>query len=94
MIKEKVKVPKELIRHFIRGYFDGDGWFTNTEKCFQTGIIGTKEFIEGTFKYLGSCIYLLIYSNILLFIITSNSTNSISCISDLFNLHLLLVKCT
>ena len=46
------QVPKELIRHFIRGYFDGDGWFTNTEKCFQTGIIGTKEFIEGTFKYL------------------------------------------
>lgn len=41
------QVPKYLIRHFIRGYFDGDGWFTNTEKCFQVGIIGTENFING-----------------------------------------------
>ena len=43
----KNQVPKHLIRHFIRGYFDGDGWFTNTEKCFQVGIIGTENFISG-----------------------------------------------
>lgn len=43
----KKQVPNEFIRHFIRGYFDGDGWFTNTEKCFQVGIIGTKNFIIG-----------------------------------------------
>lgn len=41
------QVPKELIRHFIRGYFDGDGWFTNTKECFQIGIIGTEDFIKG-----------------------------------------------
>jgi DNA-binding transcriptional regulator WhiA len=41
------QVPKTLIRHFIRGYFDGDGWFTNTESCFQIGIIGTENFIKG-----------------------------------------------
>lgn len=41
------QVPKKLIRHFIRGYFDGDGWFSNTEKCFQIGIIGTENFIKG-----------------------------------------------
>lgn len=41
------KVPKDFIRHFIRGYFDGDGWFTNTKDCFQVGIIGTKDFING-----------------------------------------------
>lgn len=41
------QVPKYLIRHFIRGYFDGDGWFTNTESCFQIGIIGTEKFIKG-----------------------------------------------
>lgn len=41
------QVPKHLIRHFIRGYFDGDGWFTNTESCFQVGIIGTEKFIKG-----------------------------------------------
>ena len=41
------QVPKNLIRHFIRGYFDGDGWFTNTPECFQVGIIGTEDFIKG-----------------------------------------------
>ncbi len=41
------QVPKHLIRHFIRGYFDGDGWFTNTRSCFQIGIIGTENFING-----------------------------------------------
>lgn len=41
------QVPQNLMRHFIRGYFDGDGWFTNTEKCFQIGIIGTENFIIG-----------------------------------------------
>lgn len=41
------QVPRKLIRHFIRGYFDGDGWFTNTEECFQVGIIGTENFIKG-----------------------------------------------
>lgn len=41
------QVPKKLIRHFIRGYFDGDGWFTNTSDCFQIGIIGTENFIKG-----------------------------------------------
>jgi DNA-binding transcriptional regulator WhiA len=41
------QVPKTLIKHFIRGYFDGDGWFTNTDSCFQVGIIGTEDFIKG-----------------------------------------------
>lgn len=46
------QVPKELIRHFIRGYFDGDGWFTNTPHCFETGLISTKEFIVECLKIL------------------------------------------
>ena len=41
------QVPNHLIKHFIRGYFDGDGWFTNTPSCFQVGLIGTKDFISG-----------------------------------------------
>ena len=41
------QVPQNLVKHFIRGYFDGDGWFTNTEECFQVGIIGTENFIKG-----------------------------------------------
>jgi DNA-binding transcriptional regulator WhiA len=43
----KEQVPEHLLKHFIRGYFDGDGWFTNTESCFQVGIIGTEDFIKG-----------------------------------------------
>ena len=41
------QVPNYLIKHFIRGYFDGDGWFSNTSSCFQVGIIGTENFIKG-----------------------------------------------
>lgn len=44
------QVPSHLMRHFIRGYFDGDGWFTNTDRTFQVGIIGTQDFIEGFLK--------------------------------------------
>ena len=40
------QVPSNLIRHFLRGYFDGDGHFTNTEDCFEAGYIGTQKFIE------------------------------------------------
>ena len=29
------QVSHSLICHFMRGYFDGDGWFTNTSDCFQ-----------------------------------------------------------
>lgn len=41
------QVPKKFSKDFIRGYFDGDGWFTNTPSCFQAGIIGTIDFIKG-----------------------------------------------
>lgn len=41
------QVPQNLLRHFIRGYFDGDGWFSNTSECFQLGFIGTEAFIKG-----------------------------------------------
>ena len=40
------QVPRELIRHFIRGYFDGDGCFCNTPDCFEASFIGTEEFIK------------------------------------------------
>ena len=46
------QVPKKLIRHFIRGYFDGDGWFTSTDKSLQLGFIGTLDFIQGVLKQL------------------------------------------
>lgn len=46
------QVPKHLIRHFLRGYFDGDGHFTNTKDCFEAGFIGTLDFITNALKVL------------------------------------------
>ena len=39
-------ISEDLYPYFIRGYFEGDGWFTNTLKTKQFGIIGSKEFIK------------------------------------------------
>lgn len=39
------QVPQNLNRHFMRGFFDGDGWFTNTSSLFQAGWMGPKDFI-------------------------------------------------
>ena len=36
-------ISDNLIRHFIRGYFDGDGCLTITEKTFQIGFAGASE---------------------------------------------------
>lgn len=49
-------VPEELIPHFIRGYFDGDGsiyWVNNIKRnagCFS--IIGNKEFLEKILEHI------------------------------------------
>lgn len=39
------QVPKHLIRHFIRGYFDGDGFNSiNSENTLTFGVCGTYDF--------------------------------------------------
>lgn len=38
----------------MRGYFDGDGYFSNTEKTFSIGFIGTEKFIKGFLQILPS----------------------------------------
>ena len=48
----EVQVPDYLIRHFIRGYFDGDGYFCHTKECFEASFIGTENFIIGCLKKL------------------------------------------
>lgn len=43
------QLPKKLINHFIRGYFDGDGHISlrkNTNGLQTIQILGTKEFLE------------------------------------------------
>jgi hypothetical protein len=51
-------IPKELIHHFIRGYFDGDGCLTGSLHPkrnvyeYQIKIVGTMEMLEGIHKHL------------------------------------------
>lgn len=40
-------VPKALLKHFIRGYFDGDGSLITSKNSINFKICGTKEFLEG-----------------------------------------------
>lgn len=52
---ESIFKSKDLIRHFIRGYFDGDGCISygNKEHTIPTyQILGTKEFLEDVMKHL------------------------------------------
>lgn len=54
---KSVQVPKELIHHFIRGYFDGDGCvFEYSSKSTQYNcgftFVGTKDFLD----FINSCL--------------------------------------
>lgn len=43
------QVPKNLIKHFIRGYFDGDGCISHlktNQNSFSISLLGTFEFLE------------------------------------------------
>ena len=46
-------VPTKLLRHFIRGYVDGDGCLciTKPEKI-ELSILGTEEFLQGVLNSL------------------------------------------
>ena len=47
------ELPKHLIRHYIRGYFDGDGCFTFTNKSFHINFItASKVLNDDLFKIL------------------------------------------
>lgn len=46
-------VPKYLIRHFIRGYFDGDGCvsYSHNNICYIVNFVGTKSMLNGIQDY-------------------------------------------
>ena len=48
ILKPPTTVPNDLINHFIRGYFDGDGCvcFYPETYSYEYSILGTKEFLE------------------------------------------------
>jgi intein-encoded DNA endonuclease-like protein len=51
---EKI-VPKHLIRHFIRGYFDGDGCMYIAKKSYNNyaNFLSTHDFLMGLGDYIG-----------------------------------------
>ena len=57
--KTKILVPPKLsddmIPHFIRGYFDGDGsiWFDKSANSYRVQFIGTKPMLEYIEKFFG-----------------------------------------
>ena len=60
----KEQVPDNLIRHFIRGYFDGDGSLVLSKNSINFKICGTKEFLSGIIDTLNkNCSYK--YKNVL-----------------------------
>lgn len=60
----ETQIPNNLIRHFIRGYFDGDGSLTygHKQKCgnsnYSIKFTGTLEMISGIQKYLNTSVKL------------------------------------
>jgi transposase len=52
LLQYPIWLDRKLHRHFIRGYFDGDGTINNeTKKLSGCKIVSTKEFIEGMHKH-------------------------------------------
>lgn len=53
--KESIFKSRDLIRHFIRGYFDGDGCFTrhiyHSTVSPSVSFLGTKEFLDKISEY-------------------------------------------
>jgi intein/homing endonuclease len=47
------QVPNDLIRHFIRGYFDGDGFIGKYSSTLTCGVVGTKDVLLNIQKYCG-----------------------------------------
>lgn len=45
-------ISEELMPHFIRGFFDGDGWCTCTDKTHNFGFIGDYNFLSQINLYL------------------------------------------
>ena len=47
-------VPSNLIHHFMRGYFDGDGciYISKTQKSNMFSVLGTKDFLNGFEQHL------------------------------------------
>ena len=45
-------VPQNLIRHFIRGYMDGDGTISTNGNSYYVGFVGTKQVLTWIYEFL------------------------------------------
>lgn len=52
ILKFPTTVPNHLLRHFMRGYIDGDGCISKGNDWFYLGFVSTPEFIEGAVSFL------------------------------------------
>lgn len=52
LILKPPKINKNLISHFIRGYFDGDGSVGNYNNRLKFSLLGTREVLEWTALFL------------------------------------------
>ncbi len=52
----EICLPDKLVRHFIRGYFDGDGCISGKGNNYQLTILGTKQFCDKLNEYLSKII--------------------------------------
>jgi transposase-like protein len=46
-------VPNNLVHHFIRGYFDGDGSFSKSHDGYKFKLCGTKELLNSVANQIG-----------------------------------------
>jgi transposase-like protein len=46
ILEPPYNIPDEFVSHFIRGYFDGDGWILKNKNKKGIGFIGTKKVTE------------------------------------------------
>lgn len=47
------QIPQHLLRHFLRGYVDGDGCLCHTDKTQQFSITSTQKFFDGMLQRTG-----------------------------------------
>lgn len=77
-LKFPENIDEENIPHFIRGYFDGDGWFTVCKRGYiRSGFVGCKEFLEKLQTFLPCKSSLRIPKGKKYAIITINHNNTI-----------------
>ena len=52
MFPSEELLPQKLVKHFLRGYFDGDGSLVLSENSINFKILGTSEFLQGVINVL------------------------------------------